>query len=297
MFFFLGIDVINVGIYMKKKLLMLRGLIASGKTTFAKQLVLEQPNWCRVNKDDLREMVHAGKWSRDNEVEIINIRNSIIVTALKRGKNVVVDDTGFGQHEKILRELATQNGAEFEIKEFDTPLEVCIERDSKRERPVGKDVIMKMWEKYLKPEPIKYDHSKNKQDVYISDLDGTLAVMSDRSPYDWHKVGNDTVNESVKKTLLSLEQNGYKIIILSGRDGICRSRTEEWLLKNEIPYWELFMRPIGNNEPDDIIKERIFKNDIDPDYNVIAVFDDRDRVVRKWRDLGLTCFQVNYGNF
>ena len=57
------------------------------------------------------------------------------------------------------------------------------------------------------------------------------------------------------------------------------------------------MRDKGNFEPDEIIKEQIFHKEIEPNYNVLAVFDDRDKVVKMWRNLGLLCNQVYWGNF
>ena len=57
------------------------------------------------------------------------------------------------------------------------------------------------------------------------------------------------------------------------------------------------MRNKNNFQPDEIVKETIFHKEIEPKYNVIAVFDDRDKVVKMWRNLGLLCNQVYWGNF
>ena len=57
------------------------------------------------------------------------------------------------------------------------------------------------------------------------------------------------------------------------------------------------MRDKGNFEPDEIIKKQIFHKEIEPNYNVLAVFDDHDKVVKMWRNLGLLCNQVYWGNF
>ena len=45
------------------------------------------------------------------------------------------------------------------------------------------------------------------------------------------------------------------------------------------------------------MKEEIYDQYIKDKYNVAAVFDDRDRVVKMWRDKGLLCCQVYYGDF
>ena len=75
----------------RPKLLALRGLPASGKTTYAKELV--NKGWVRVNKDDMRAMLNNSKFSKDNESYILSLRDEIIISSLVQGKNVVVDDT------------------------------------------------------------------------------------------------------------------------------------------------------------------------------------------------------------
>lgn len=45
------------------------------------------------------------------------------------------------------------------------------------------------------------------------------------------------------------------------------------------------------------MKKEIYEKYIKGKYNVMGVFDDRDRVVEMWRSIGLTCFQVDYGKF
>jgi len=57
------------------------------------------------------------------------------------------------------------------------------------------------------------------------------------------------------------------------------------------------MRPAGNTENDAIIKKRLFDENIRDDYDVRFVLDDRNRVVDMWREIGLTCLQVDYGDF
>ena len=84
---------------------------------------------------------------------------------------------------------------------------------------------------------------------------------------------------------------------MTGRDGICEKETAEWLTKNLIPYNGLVMRTAGDNRKDNIVKLELFKKHIADNYNVMGVFDDRDSVVKMWRDIGLTCLQANYGAF
>lgn len=138
-----------------------------------------------------------------------------------------------------------------------------------------------------------------KTPAIIVDIDGTIAKMVDRGPFEWSKVGSDQPIEPIIN-LVHLLSDFYPILFLSGRDEICRPQTEKWLEQNTYikSYSKLFMRPQGNNEKDSIIKRRIYDTKIKNVYDVRYVLDDRDQVVKMWREeLGLTCLQVAYGNF
>lgn len=279
------------------KLLLLRGLPASGKTTFAKELVRNDGNWIRVNKDDLRNMLNGEKWSGKHERRIVQLERQLVEEVLKDGKNVVIDDTNFNlAHERRYREIAKRYNADFEIKEFDTPLEECIKRDNARPNGVGETVIRRMYNQHLKPAPAKYTPDPMLQPAIVCDIDGTLAHMHDRSPYDWSEVGNDKVDIPIA-WLTSILFRSVSVILVSGRDGSCRKDTEDWLAKNAICYTKLIMRKEGDNRPDEVVKEEIFNENIRGNYNVRFVLDDRNKVVDMWRQLGLKCLQVAEGDF
>jgi adenylate kinase family enzyme len=61
-------------------ILILQGLPGSGKSTHAKILVAKG-GWTRVNKDDLRSMLHNAKWSKGNEKLVLSVRDSVIIKA------------------------------------------------------------------------------------------------------------------------------------------------------------------------------------------------------------------------
>lgn len=280
-----------------KTVTILKGLPASGKTTWAKTQVESFPGkYKRINKDDLRAMLDAGKWSKENEKFIIKTRNALILSALDEGKHVIVDDTNLHEkHENAIRALV--NGiAEVEVILFEITPEEAIKRDLNRPNSVGKDVIMRMYNQFLKPEVEQYVGKVGNPEAYIFDVDGTLAKMVDRGPYDWGKVLTDQVKFNVLATLLALHTAGKKIIIFTGRDGVCEDDTKEWLSRCGIIYDHFDIRPEGNTEKDAVIKKRMFDK-IKDKYNVMGVFDDRDQVVEMWRSIGLTCFQVDYGDF
>ena len=97
--------------------------------------------------------------------------------------------------------------------------------------------------------------------------------------------------------------NDVKIIFLSGReegagqDSLSREHTIKWLESNNYKSPTLYMRKHGDFRPDDIIKAELYENYVNGKYNVIGIYDDRNKVVDMWRKLGLPCYQVYYGNF
>lgn len=279
------------------RVLILKGLPASGKSTYAKELVSKNHNWVRVNKDDLRTMMNNGEFSGKLEKQIVKTEREIAENALKLGKNVVIDDTNFNPtHEEYFRDLAIQYGAEFKVKFFDTSLEVCIERDIKRPNGVGETVIRKMYNQYLKPKPVVYERNEKLLKAIICDIDGTLAHMKNRSPYDWKRVGEDDVDPIIKNLLKDLKEK-YVIILVSGRDKCCMSETEQWLKDKDIQYDHLLMRWNSDNRPDTIVKRELFDVYIKDNYDIEFVLDDRNQVVEMWRGLGLKCLQVEDGDF
>lgn len=272
---------------------MLKGLPASGKSTYAKELVSK--GWKRVNKDDLRGMIDDGKWSKGNEEIVKSSQIDLVQKFIRLGKDVVIDDTNF-HYEDFWKQFSKDMGVEFEVKFFDVPMVECIERDAKRgDKSVGGEVIERMWNQYLRPKPVEYNQKL--PDCYIFDIDGTLAKMTGRSPYDYTQVHTDVPNHSITMIARLLKQSGLPIILCSGRKAECKEETEKWLKDNVIPFDFLFMRATGDDRKDSIIKKEIYYTHIKDKYNILAVFDDRNQVVDMWRSLGLTCLQVDYGNF
>lgn len=278
---------------MRNKLIAMRGLPGCGKSTLAFEYVAK--GYKRVNKDDLRAMFDNGKWSKQNEKYVKDLEKSMVFTFLRDGFNVVVDDTNFG-YEAEWEMVAKTCDVDFELINFDILPEECIKRDAKRgNKSVGAEVIRRMYNQHLRPKPVPYN--KELKDAYIFDIDGTLAIMNGRSPFDYTRVSEDSLNEPVANILDSLQQVGNKIIICSGRKNLCKDETIQWLDDNNIKYDVLLMREGEDIRKDSIIKKELYLSSIKDKYNVLGVFDDRNQVVELWRDLGLPCFQVDYGDF
>ncbi len=290
----------------KQRVIILKGLPASGKTTYAKDLVANSNGKMkRVNKDDIRAMYDNGKWSKEREASIVKIRNHMIIRALDDGYDVIVDDTNLHpKHERDIRELVlglcAGNDKKIEVVVdslfLDVPLRECIRRDALRSNSVGRDVINRMARSFDVGVPKPY-FIEGLPSCVICDLDGTLALMGKRNPFDASKCEDDLLNHSVANFVqfLSLQ---YPIFYFSGRQEKDRDPTERWLAKHSISFHEkLVMRPTASMEKDVFVKEVMFEQHIRGKYNVHVVLDDRDQCVHLWRDLGLTCFQVADGNF
>jgi histidinol phosphatase-like enzyme len=133
----------------------------------------------------------------------------------------------------------------------------------------------------------------SRPNAVVFDIDGTLATKGNRGYYDWHKVGVDTPNKAVVAALNAFKASGHKIVVVTGRDGICFHETSQWLKDNDIHFDELFIRPVNDMRKDYIIKREIYETMIEPDYNVVGVFDDRKQVKRMWVEIGLYVFDCN----
>jgi hypothetical protein len=133
------------------------------------------------------------------------------------------------------------------------------------------------------------------QPAIICDIDGTIAIRGDRGPYDMTRVSEDTVNHVVAMVVKMFHMCDMKVIFASGRDETARHDTMEFLERAIMtPDFQLLMRETGDQRPDEIVKKEMLDK-IRAFYNIIIVFDDRQKVVNMWRANGLTCFQVNAG--
>ena len=299
------------------ELIILRGLPASGKTTWAKAWVAEdRKHRFRVNKDDLRQMVDDGVYTPDTEQRILAARDILVQKLMERGMSVVVDDTNFAAfHVKKLARLAEAAAWKWSVKDFDTPLHTCVVRDIDRAKPVGTHVIQEMYDKYLRQGvwpsvPTKeelfsdetgdlYIQPEGKPRAIIVDIDGTVALKGTRNPFDESRVHEDLPNNPVIDVIRAdVIANDVEIIYMSGRTQGCWNATYDWL-EDHVASWpaQLYMRAVGDNRADNIIKRELFDKHVRYNYRVQRVYDDRNQVVQMWRSLGLTVLQVADGNF
>lgn len=306
-----------------KQVLVLRGIPGSGKSTFAKDLLASRPHGStiRINNDDLGAMFFGAR-SFDNHGEAPHItalfhdaRVSLLTAALASpGVDlVIIDNTNLAvKTVKALEKVALAAGAEFIVDDqfLTVPVEVCVARDALRAVPVSEPVIRRMASQAAKltqwvpasPSPLtdagRYANDPSLPSTVVVDIDGTLAHMHDRGPYEWQKVGNDLPNVPVVRLVKDLIAAGQHVTVMSGRDGSCEAQTRAWLDEHVAVGLPVYLRAANDNRRDDIIKYELFQQHVAGKFYVRFVLDDRDQVVHLWRRiLGLPTFQVADGAF
>lgn len=288
------------------EIILTRGLPGSGKSTFAREWVDADPtNRVRVNRDDIRFMLY-GKYRGVDEQTVTRVEEAAVRDALATGRDVVVD----AMHLAARYVKKWWRFGEVRTIDFPIPVAECIARDAERERNLGPDVIRGIARRYgikddgtlptapeqtfgrvFRPAP---ERDPYLNDAYLFDIDGTLAAIDHRSPYakDADEYAKDGVHEDVANLARALSE-GHVIICLSGREDRFREVTERWLLTRcFLKPDELHMRATDDKRSDDVVKAEIFDREIAGRVNVIGVIDDRPRVLRMWRQKGLTTYRV-----
>lgn len=304
----------------------MRGLPASGKTTWANRWVrkasADDPR-VRLSRDDARLSMfgydEATKYLKGHQLAgsmertISRALEGQCEALLRAGVSVVIDATNLrAAHARTYATIAANTGAEYRVVDMDTSVEECVLMDSIRagmpgQHSVGESVIRAMDSRFRdRPEitpksPKSVDvepYVENGQTVsaFIVDIDGTLAHMKDRDPYDYTRVHLDAIDPHVRELVNYLSEN-YVIILMSGRDDSCMDATAEWLNRNDVTFDELHMRAEGDSRADAIVKYEMFNKYVRNDYRVCGVIDDRRQVVEMWRKLGLKTYQVDFGEF
>lgn len=294
-----------------KKILLLVGIPASGKTTWKEKFLFQNDNYVSVTRDDFRYMLRNSGWLEPKGEKLVTeLVEQAIIRAINSKYNVIVDQTNVNIKTLVPFVEFCEKLADVEFQIFDIPYDVAVERDLKRKNSVGEIVIEKMYQNYLnlfesnfdfstrkkKPliiENIEWDINNPLPKAVIYDVDGTLAHNNGKRGYfNWNKVYVDVVDEKVRETLNVFKNSGYKIIIVTGRDGSCEELTKNWLKTNNIHFDQFFMRQEDDFRKDTVIKKEIYNNHIKDNFNILGVFDDREKVVSMWRELGLKCYQV-----
>ena len=307
----------------KNKMIVLQGPPACGKTTKAQELLKQYgtDKAVIVCRDSIREAC-GEYWVPEREDYISDLENSAVDRALVRGLIPIIDATNLNKKTvyKWIK-MAEGHDAEIEWIEVVVPYQEALKRDSNpdRKRPVGKKVLRDFYTRYypdliapMSDDRQMIEFTPGKRKAIIVDIDGTVALRDDRSPFDYTKVGEDRVDHRMAHLLRNLinECEEYDVFFVTGREAIdnCRIDTIKWINDNIYPHtynsvmgpeynWKLFMRDEGDHRYDEIVKKEIYQDHIAPYWDVVCVFEDRNRVVKMWRDLGLLVAQVWDGDF
>lgn len=323
-----------------RTLYVTKGLPASGKSTWARDLLKKEPNrWRRINRDDIRNMLSDGRFSPDAEELVKKVQEDAIRAAFKASYDVVLDNTHLVSSTLRKVHMLAKSIGDVTVMEkgFNVDVQECHRRNQLRQggARVPDKVIDDMAKSagltkgrtledkvaYYPPRWAPPVSNGGQEDVVpdaslpkaiICDLDGTLAIMGDRSPYDAANCDTlDAPNVPVIECVKAMRDAGCKIVFMSGRQDKDREASERFISKHltvmigmdcgeaehgVIPH-ELHMRVTGDQRKDSVVKQELFDAHVRGKYNVVFVLDDRDQVVEFWRSIGLTCMQVAYGSF
>ena len=302
----------------KRKLILCRGIQASGKSTWAKAWAKEDPEHrVRFNNDDIRNML-GEYWVPNREGLVTELKRSFACEATRKGYNIVIDNMNLNPKEvkwwedviKVAN-ATTEFEYELEFKDFFISVDECIRRDAMREQPMGAKVIKDTWRRYrdfIIQEDIKNMLSKSAEHVdgghpvILVDMDATLCLNTTGRPYYGDGAAEGMLNDIAIEGTCTLVRRMYekcKVFIVTGREGTPEivAATKEWLAKHDIKVDELFFRLVKDYSPGAECKKKIYEDNIKGKYNVQFVLEDNYKCVEMWREQGLTCLQPNEGKF
>lgn len=294
-----------------KTLIVLSGISGSGKTTWAKTHVMDNPGTGFIERDIIRRDYFMADektvLSKKQENKVTVIQKATVHRLFAQGfHTVIVSDTNLKwKHVNEWQTMAYTNDWGFQHNKLYVDLNTALERNAVRPlyEQLPESVIKRQYRQYIrtfgKTEKRPLIVSSANMPAIMYDLDGTVQLMFERSPYDGMASIKDFPNASVIIVLQGL-MKAYPdavFIAMSGRQEEAYDVTFDALRDYGIEPDFLLMREDGDNRSDDIIKDELYNTYVKPYFDVIAVFDDRNAVCNMWRDKGLHCFQVAPGDF
>ena len=312
-------------------MLILSGLQGSGKSTYAKKLLEDNPyHWVRVNWDTQRRLTPNYRFSKESERKIKEESYDQVKQAALADQNVVIDNMNLSDsHVAQWTRLGSELGYHIHLQRMNTSVQECVLRDAQRTGPdfIGRAVIERtaLWNGLV-------DFHPNKK-IVIIDVDGTLMDCSHRRASkekkcpackngymttfigvdpcpkcngsgialgtDWSTfyrhdlIENDVPRYPVVEWARELYKD-YTTLIVSGRPTDVGKPTVNSLAKAGVPYHHIFMRNAGDFRDDTIVKKEILEKILDkvPLSRIAFSIDDRNRVVDMWRENGVKCYQV-----
>lgn len=305
---------------MSRKLILTRGIQASGKSTWARKWAEEDPGHrLRVNNDDIRNMMGI-YWQTNREPLVKRALDNIVCDALMSDYDVVVDNMNLNPKEwnrwqTVIDGLKNEHNLDVDL-EFEDFLNVsvseCIERDSKRENPIGAKVIKDTFNRYRsfiieqvnKAEVERWSkQDPNLPKAIIVDMDATLCMNTSGRPFFGEGAAegmkNDVEIPGICELVKSMQARGVEVIVVTGREATVEiiEATHEWLHAHGIHSSNMNFRGVGDYSKGDVCKEKLYNEHIKGKYNILFVLEDSKKCVDMWRRNGLICLQPNEGNF
>lgn len=308
------------------------GIPGSGKSFWAKRQThnMEPGTFFIASRDEQRAIFQGipgdrpiwKDWNWKNEkivTEDLWARICYAIESNEKLNTIFITDTNMNLEriDEHLRKLKTEfaDSIEFQkqIKVIYAHVDEAITRDLQRDNPAGEKIVRGFWKRFLDLSPrllqycdleteekiskyakVRTTNTSNKPNCIILDVDGTVALHQGlRTPFEWDKVDLDAPRKEIIAMVDGMvKEMSAKVIVVSGRDGVCRGLTAQWLIDNGVKFSELYMRPEKDSRPDTVIKEEIFFNHIFNRYNVVAMIDDRPKVCRHMRDLNISVIAV-----
>ena len=295
------------------KLILVQGIPGSGKSTWAKKWVEEDPiHRVRWNNDDCRKMC-GPYWVPERETFIRIIKESFLETATMAQKDIVIDDMNlnpstiefyenFVKNYNIVAPTRNQEPYTIEYKLFNTPVEECIRRDALRENPIGEKTIKEIHKKYsyyirdvvnkeILDKRTKIDD--NLPYCVLLDIDNTISYSFNR-PWYGEEAAKEMINDKVNEQLKTLVNhfNNVKVIIMSGRsNGDEANTTLAWFNSNNIHYDASLFRTKVDYRKGDVIKLENYNKYIKGKYNVLAAIEDDEECVKMYQEQGIFVLQ------
>lgn len=145
----------------------------------------------------------------------------------------------------------------------------------------------------------------------LVDIDGTLSDASNRAKTyldgekpDWDgfyaACGEDAPIQRVID-IIEVLSRAYDIVLCTGRCKSCEEATREWLAcyAPALAHAPILFREDGDTRHDMVVKPELLEAFMRKNNNSqpLAIFEDRDSMVAKWREMGYTVFQPAEGNF
>ena len=282
------------------KLIMMRGLPSSGKSTRAREIIEESGGgWVRINGDLLRQMLHFDKFSPMNEKTTQDTMKLLARTYLSDNLNVIIDNTNLGpKHEARWKGIAKECGASFSLCDLSyVDMYACLNRNRERDNKVPDHVIINMALQYK---------LVDLGSVVVCDLDGTLCdttwrqhfVRKPKGEKDWDSffagIFEDPIRQDIYDMVRRFTYDGYTIVFVSGRSEKYREVTLNWMANHGINCPILLMRAENDRREDTVVKLDIMNTFLVKE-DIVAVLDDRPSVIRMWREQGLNVIDVGTG--